>query len=133
MYVSIDEACTHVDAPAFRLLAAVYDAAGHRLLGSGVSPPIRVLANNDVPTGAARIPLEAQLPSDWEGWAAEEEVSGAAAAPAAAQRPKRIRTRSRRVAVRGLACRERAGRAAARGKTVSCVSPGTSVLPGASL
>ena len=28
-----------------------------------------MLANNDVPTGAARIPLEATLPADWEGWA----------------------------------------------------------------
>ena len=28
-----------------------------------------MLANNDVPTGAARIPLEAVLPADWEGWA----------------------------------------------------------------
>ncbi|KAL4418676.1 hypothetical protein ABPG77_010623 [Micractinium sp. CCAP 211/92] len=102
MYVSIDEACTHVDAPAFRLLAAVYDKAGQRLLASGVSPPIRVLANNDVPTGAARIPLEAQLPSDWEGWAAAEE-GGSVAAPAAAQRPKRIRTRSRRVAASACA------------------------------
>ncbi|KAL4421530.1 hypothetical protein ABPG75_010821 [Micractinium tetrahymenae] len=94
MYVSIDEACTHVDAPAFRLLAAVYDAAGEKLLATAVSPPIRVLANNDVPTGAARIPLEAQLPADWEGWAAEEEADDAAAA--ALQQPKRIRTRNRR-------------------------------------
>ena len=33
------------------------------------APPSRsVLANNDVPTGTARIPLEAVLPADWEGW-----------------------------------------------------------------
>jgi hypothetical protein len=118
MYISLDEACTHVDAPAFRLVAAVYDSAATRLLATAVSPPVRcatvgvaaaclqafhlhsaqhqrctvarqqrclgpsaspsttlplvcsVLANNDVPTGAARIPLEAQLPPDWEGWAA---------------------------------------------------------------
>lgn len=30
--------------------------------------PCRCLANNDAPTGAARIPLEATLPADWEGW-----------------------------------------------------------------
>ena len=27
----------------------------------------RVLANNDVPTGPGRIPLEAALPAHWEG------------------------------------------------------------------
>jgi hypothetical protein len=110
MYLSLDEACTHVDAPAFRLVAGVYNRQGSRLLATAVSPPIRcasaasrflsnqcgrfapaihsalfsshlltcvamsvcsVLANNDVPTGAARIKLEARLLSDWEGWAAE--------------------------------------------------------------
>ena len=41
MYVSIDEACTHVDAAAFRLVAAVYAGGGARLLSTAVSLPIR--------------------------------------------------------------------------------------------
>ena len=58
-----------------------------------------VLANNDVPTGAARIPLEAALPADWEGWGdpaidgAELDAQLAVAAP---PRPKRVRTMPRR-------------------------------------
>ncbi|EFN59768.1 expressed protein [Chlorella variabilis] len=63
MYLSLDEACTHVDAAAFRLVAGIYNRQGTRLLTTAVSPPIRVLANNDVPTGAARISLEARLPA----------------------------------------------------------------------
>ena len=63
MYLSLDEACTHVDASAFRLVAGIYNRAGTRLLATSVSPPIRVLANNDVPTGAARIVLEVR-----RGW-----------------------------------------------------------------
>ncbi|KAL4855424.1 Mitogen-activated protein kinase kinase kinase 9 [Chlorella vulgaris] len=69
MYLSLDEACTHVSASAFRLVAGIYNRQGTRLLATSVSPPIRVLANNDVPTGAARFKLEAHLPADWEGWA----------------------------------------------------------------
>ncbi|PRW45335.1 hypothetical protein C2E21_5855 [Chlorella sorokiniana] len=68
MYLSLDEACTHVNARAFRLVAGIYNRQGSRLLGTAVSPPIRVLANNDAPTRAARIVMEATLPSDWEGW-----------------------------------------------------------------
>ncbi len=41
MYVSLDEACTHVDASAFRLVAGVYSRQGNRLLATAVSPPIR--------------------------------------------------------------------------------------------
>jgi hypothetical protein len=83
MYLSLDEACTHVDAASFRLVAGVYNRQGTRLLATAVSPPVRVLANNDVPTGAARIPLDARLPADWEGWAAEEAVgANGDAAPA---------------------------------------------------
>ena len=41
MYVSLDEACTHVGASAFRIVAGVYDSAGTRLLATTVSPPIR--------------------------------------------------------------------------------------------
>ncbi|KAL4855434.1 hypothetical protein ACK3TF_003975 [Chlorella vulgaris] len=69
MYLSLDEACTHVNASAFRLVAGIYNRQGTRLLATSVSPPIRVLANNDVPTGTARFKLEAHLPADWEGWA----------------------------------------------------------------
>jgi hypothetical protein len=39
MYVSLDEACTHVDAAAFRLVAGVYNRQGTRLLATAVSPP----------------------------------------------------------------------------------------------
>jgi hypothetical protein len=67
MYLSIDEAGTHVGARQFRLVVGAYDAAGAALLGSCVSPPIRVLANNDVPTGAAYITLHLPLRADWEG------------------------------------------------------------------
>jgi hypothetical protein len=69
MYLSLDEACSHVSASAFRLVAGIYNRQGSRLLATSVSPLIRVLANNDVPTGAARFKLEARLPADWEGWA----------------------------------------------------------------
>jgi len=70
LYLSIDEAGTHVGARAFRLVLGAYDAGGSALLGSSVSPPIRVLANNDVPTGAAFIGLTLPLRSDWAGWSA---------------------------------------------------------------
>ena len=46
----------------FRLVVAVYDQGGRRRLSTTISPPIRVLANNDVPTGAAHIMLHAQIP-----------------------------------------------------------------------
>ena len=41
MYLSLDEACTHVGATAFRLVAGIYNRQGSRLLGTAVSPPIR--------------------------------------------------------------------------------------------
>jgi len=41
MYLSMDEACTHVGARAFRLVAGIYNRQGSRLLGTAVSPPIR--------------------------------------------------------------------------------------------
>ena len=41
VYLSLDEACTHVGAAAFRLVVGIYDESGTRLLGTGVSPPIR--------------------------------------------------------------------------------------------
>jgi len=36
----------------------VYSHDGAQLLGTGLSGPVRVLANNDVPTGAAYINLD---------------------------------------------------------------------------
>ncbi len=50
------------------LVVGAYDEAGEQLLGACCSPPIRVLANNDVPTGAAYIALTLPLRNDWEGW-----------------------------------------------------------------
>lgn len=41
--------------------AGVYDNDTMQLLGTGLSSPIRVLANNDVPTGAAYINLDVSL------------------------------------------------------------------------
>ena len=61
MYLSFDEAGTHVGARTFRLLAALHDASGSHLLATAVSPPIRVFANNDVPTGAAHIQLVVEV------------------------------------------------------------------------
>ena len=46
-----------------------------------------VLANNDAPTGAARIVLEATLPSDWEGWSGG---SGSSKRSAAAEPARRV-------------------------------------------
>ncbi|PRW39236.1 hypothetical protein C2E21_7108 [Chlorella sorokiniana] len=88
MYLSLDEACTHVNARAFRLVAGIYNRQGSRLLGTAVSPPIRVLANNDAPTGAARIVLEATLPSDWEGWSGGSGSKRSAAAKLPHRKPK---------------------------------------------
>lgn len=48
-----------------------------------------MLANNDAPTGAAIIPLEAQLPADWEGWTAGEGGETPRKKSASAGRPKR--------------------------------------------
>ena len=57
MYCAIDEAGSHVGSKRFRLVVGVYNQTGEELLGSGCSQPIRVLANNDIPKGAAHIPL----------------------------------------------------------------------------
>lgn len=69
MYLSFDEAGTHVGCKSFRLVAAVYDENRETLLGTACSPPVRVLANNDVPTGAAHLQLMMALPATWSGWA----------------------------------------------------------------
>ncbi len=61
MYLSLDEAGTHVGGGRFRLIFCVYDESGSTMLGTTVSTPIRVLANNDVPTGAAHVPVHITL------------------------------------------------------------------------
>lgn len=53
---------------ACRLIVGAYDQVGHQLLGSTCSAPIRVLANNDVPSGAAFISLQLPIRADWDGW-----------------------------------------------------------------
>ena len=72
LFISIDEACTHVamgdKKTRFRLLFSVDDASTGERIGSAVSAPIRVLANNDAPNGAAYINMPVPLPDGWEGW-----------------------------------------------------------------
>ena len=72
LFISIDEACTHVSLgdkkTRFRLLFSVEDAETGKKIGSAVSAPIRVLANNDAPNGAAFIQMPIPLNQDWEGW-----------------------------------------------------------------
>ena len=41
MYLSFDEACTHVGASTFRLVAGIYNRQGTRLLATSVSAPIK--------------------------------------------------------------------------------------------
>lgn len=67
LYLSFDEAVTHVGTKFFRLVVAVQDKHGAPL-STGASPPVRVLANNDVPTGAAHLQVLVEVPSSWEGW-----------------------------------------------------------------
>lgn len=43
-------------------------------LSTTMSGPIRVLANNDVPSGAAFIPLVLETHEAWEGWRANIDV-----------------------------------------------------------
>jgi len=74
LFISIDEASNHVcpygvnKCKVFRLLFGVYDYDSKEFLGSGVSGPIRVLANNDVPKGAAAMRVQCELSSAWQGW-----------------------------------------------------------------
>ena len=44
-----------------RLVVGVYSQTGKDLLGSACSQPIRVVANNDIPHGAAHIPLDVNV------------------------------------------------------------------------
>ncbi len=57
MYLSIDEAGTHVGFNRFRLVVGVYDDTRQELLGTACCPPIRVLSNNDAPGGAPHLML----------------------------------------------------------------------------
>ena len=57
MYLSFDEACTHVGASAFRLVAGIYDRKGARLLATTVSPPIRSVPPPPPPLHPASAPL----------------------------------------------------------------------------
>ncbi|DBA67780.1 TPA: hypothetical protein ACH3X2_001214 [Trebouxia sp. C0005] len=68
MYCAIDEAGSHVGSKSFRLVVGVYSQGGKDLLGSACSQPIRVMANNDIPHGAAHIPLVVHVRKDWAGW-----------------------------------------------------------------
>ena len=61
MYLSFDEACTHVGGNNFRLVVGAFEAASGQLLGTGCSAPIKVLANNDVPNGAAFISIPVSI------------------------------------------------------------------------
>jgi len=76
LYVAIDEPSHHVatsqaDAPRFRLLVACWALGRGRsagaLLSSAVSRPIRVVANNDAPGGAASFCVSLAMPADWDG------------------------------------------------------------------
>lgn len=98
--------------------------------------PCRVLANNDVPTGAARIPLEATLPADWEGWTnmpaapAEELPLLPAPAPVAPPRAKRARATPRRP--RSAAAAPKPGGGSGDSSVAEQPKPGSSAKPGSS-
>jgi hypothetical protein len=82
MYMSFDEAVTHCgtyvedlqggkhklssSSRCFRLVCGAY--AGTELISTAVSQRIRVLANNDVPGGAAHIEMRIEVDSSWPGW-----------------------------------------------------------------
>lgn len=67
LHLAFDEACSHLNVKHFRLIMNMYDGAGQVLLGTGVSPPIKCVANNDV-KGAPYIPISITVPSTWDGW-----------------------------------------------------------------
>ena len=54
-----------------RMIAAAY-AEDNTCLGSAISLPINVLANNGAPDGPATIDLNMDITSSWEGWAIPE-------------------------------------------------------------
>jgi hypothetical protein len=67
LYLSMDEAGTHVGWKLFRVVVGIWDAQSN-YLGAGVSPPFRILANNDVPNGAAHMQIFVGVASAWSGW-----------------------------------------------------------------
>lgn len=106
LFVSIDEASTHVhpfhphiqlhgahnptlagaaaaqpSAKKFRLLVAAHDPSDNTFLGTAVSGPIRVVANNDVPKGAAVISLDVSMPTSWKGFNMTDNAAAAAMQP----------------------------------------------------
>lgn len=78
MYLSFDEACSHVDVYSFRLVLAIVEAQTNKLLSTCVSHAVRVVSNNDVQDGAPHIKLVASVPSTWQGWqgVAQPQVQG---------------------------------------------------------
>lgn len=50
----------------------MYATGDTECLASTISGPIRVLANNDVPTGAAFIKLQLHPNQEWDGWSPRE-------------------------------------------------------------
>ena len=53
-----------------RIISAVLQWDGDQLvlLGTGVSPKIDCVANNDAPKGSATVTLPIEIPADWSGW-----------------------------------------------------------------
>ncbi|KAL0043860.1 hypothetical protein WJX82_010710 [Trebouxia sp. C0006] len=67
------------------LLHTVRRQTGNDLLGSACSQPIRVMANNDIPHGAAHIPLVVNVRKDWVGWQTKNGLVSSLGAPAIEQ------------------------------------------------
>lgn len=53
------------------MVMGMYTMGDSNLIAATISAPIRVLANNDVPSGAAYIPFTLNAPGLWEGWKAD--------------------------------------------------------------
>ncbi|CAG9465962.1 unnamed protein product [Pedinophyceae sp. YPF-701] len=93
VYVSVDEACTHIDVQRIRLLLAVYEHATGCMIASGVTEPIRALANNDVPDGAAKISVTVPLVPGAGGFLANSAAGNAASTPTSLAAPGATRRR----------------------------------------
>ncbi|XRB15339.1 hypothetical protein RI054_10g51790 [Pseudoscourfieldia marina] len=74
-------AAAHPSAKKFRLLVAAHDPSDNTFLGTAVSGPIRVVANNDVPKGAAVISLDVSMPTSWKGFNMTDNAAAAAMQP----------------------------------------------------
>ncbi|KAK9843157.1 hypothetical protein WJX74_007791 [Apatococcus lobatus] len=77
LYLSIDEACGHVgsNTDCFRLVFGVFAEDTGRSIGTACSPPLRVLANNDVPGGAPHINDVLATPTSRHRLASSDEES----------------------------------------------------------